>query len=229
MSTPDVWCIIDSLYSQSRTAGEPMKPRLKMRMWFTIILAGLLTGCLGSSQPFNDDFSDPASGWGASSHDTYVRGYQQGRYLFQIDVPRWIVWAMSGRTYTDIEVEAIAKAAGQPDNHYGLVCRYNDERFYYFAVSSDGYYAIFLMDGEQQLQPLTGRAMLRSAAIHTDGTDNRIVASCEGETLTLYVNGEQIVQTHDATLAKGDVGMAAGSVSEGGVSIWFDNFEASKP
>lgn len=211
-----------------------MKRPMKMRMWFILIQVGLVavclcTGCLGTSQPFTDDFSDPASGWGASSHETYVRGYQQGRYLFQIDVPRWIVWAMSGRTYSDVELEAVAKAAGQMDNHFGLVCRCQDEQFYYFAISSDGYYGIFLMDEEEELRPLSGRSMLRSAAIHTDGTDNRISVSCQGETLTLYVNGEQVAQVEDATLEKGDVGMAAGSVSEGGASIWFDNFEASKP
>jgi hypothetical protein len=206
-----------------------MKSRSTLHLWFIVILMSLVAACTGVSQPFTDDFSDPASGWGASSHETYVRGYQQGRYLFQIDVPRWFVWATSGRTYADVRVEAIAKAAGQPDNHFGLVCRYDDERFYYFAISSDGYYGIFLMDAQGDLQPLTGRAMLRSAAIHTDGTDNRIVASCESEFLTLYVNSEQVAQVRDATLIRGDVGMAAGALSQGGASVWFDDFEASRP
>jgi hypothetical protein len=206
-----------------------MKSRPNKNVWFFVILLSLISGCMGTSQPFTDDFSDPASGWGASSHETYVRGYQQGRYLFQIDVPRWVVWAMSGRSYTDVELGVIAKAAGHLDNHYGLVCRYEDEEFYYFAISSDGYYGIFRMDGENELRPLSGRAMLRSAAIRTDGTDNRIVASCAGSTLTLYVNGEQVAQVRDETLLKGDVGMAAGTVSIGGASIWFDEFEASKP
>ena len=77
--------------------------------------------------------------------------------------------------------------------------------------------------------PLTGRAMLRSSAIHMDGTDNRIVAVCEGSTLTLSANGEVIAQVDDDVLDKGDVGMAAGTVSAGGATVWLDDFEAREP
>jgi hypothetical protein len=201
----------------------------KLQVWVLVILIGLLSGCLGASQPFEDDFSDPASGWGAASHETYVRGYQQGRYLFQIDVPQWFVWATSGRSFEDVEIEAVARAAGQSDNHYGLVCRYSDEQFYYFAISADGYYAIFRSDEDGELLPLTGSSMLRSASIHTDGSDNRLLAVCQGVTLTLYVNGELAAQVEDETLAKGDVGLAAGTVETGGTSVWFDEFEVLRP
>jgi len=201
----------------------------KPQAWALVILIGFLAGCLGASQPFEDDFSDPASGWGAASHETYVRGYQQGRYLFQIDVPQWFVWATNGRTFQDVEIKAVARAAGQSDNHYGPICRYSDRQFYYFAISADGYYAIFRSDEEGELLPLTGSAMLRSAAIHIDGSDNRLLAVCQDATLTFYVNGELVAQVEDETLAEGDVGLAAGTVGAGGTSVWFDDFEALKP
>lgn len=201
----------------------------KLQTWVLVALIGLLSGCLGISQPFEDDFSDPASGWGAASHETYVRGYQQGRYLFQIDVPQWFVWATSGRTYQNVELEAVSRAAGQSDNHYGLICRYDDQQFYYFAISADGYYAIFRSDEDGELLPLTGIAMSRSSAIHTDGSDNRLLAVCEDAMLTLYVNGELVAQVEDETLSKGDVGLAAGTVGGGGTSVWFDDLEVLKP
>ena len=206
-----------------------MKPLPKIRGWMLVICLGLLSGCLGTSQPFKDDFSDPASGWGASSHETHVRGYQQGRYLFQVDVPRWFVWATSGRSYEDVRLSAVVRSSGPFDDHYGLLCRYAEEQFYYFALSSDGYYAIFRRDPDGALLPLTGKAMLRSSAIHTDGTDNRLVASCAGSTLMLYANGELIAQVEDEVLTKGDVGMAAGTVSAGGATMWFDDYEAREP
>jgi hypothetical protein len=203
------------------------------RKWLLWPLLGLMmlsvTGCLGASQPFEDDFSDPASGWGASSHETYVRGYQQGRYLFQIDVPQWFVWTTSGRSYADVEIAALARAAGQTDNHYGLLCRYADDQFYYFAISADGYYGIFRMDEDGELRPLTGSAMRRSATIHADGTDNRLTVSCEGPELTFYVNGAMLAQVEDDLLSKGDVGMATGTISAGGTSVWFDDFEVQRP
>ncbi len=201
----------------------------KLQAWVLVILIGLLTGCLGASQPFEDDFSDPASGWGAASHETYVRGYQQGRYLFQIDVPQWFVWATSGRSFEDVEIEAVARAAGQSDNHYGLICRNSDKQFYYFAISADGYYAIFRSDEDGELLPLTGSAMLRSAAVHTDGSDNRLLVMCQDTTLAFYVNGELVAQAEDETLAKGDIGLAAGTVGDGGTSVWFDDLEVLRP
>ncbi len=206
-----------------------MKPFTRASGWVLFVLVGVLSGCLRLSPAFEDDFSDPASGWGAASHETYVRGYQQGRYLFQIDVPEWFVWSTSGHAYDDVEVIAVTTAAGPADDHFGLLCRYADEAFYYFAISSDGYYAIFRKEPDVALLPLTGRAMVRSTAIRTDGTENRLMASCQGSTLSLYANGQLLAQVEDDTLENGDVGMAAGTVSKGGTSIWFDDFEAVKP
>jgi hypothetical protein len=206
-----------------------MEPLPKIRGLMLLIGLILLSGCLGTSQPFKDDFSDPASGWGAASHETYVRGYQQGRYLFQVDVPRWFVWATGGRNYEDVRLSALVRSSGLSDDHFGLLCRYTEEQFYYFALSSDGYYAIFRRDPEGVLLPLTGKAMLRSPAIHTDGTDNRIVATCAGSMLALYANGELVAQVDDEVLSKGDVGMAAGTISAGGAMVWFDDFEARAP
>lgn len=194
-----------------------------------ILCVVVLAGCAKISAPFKDDFSDPASGWGASSHETYVRGYQQGRYLMQIDVPQWFVWTTAGRTYQDVEVEVKLRSEQVADNHYGVFCRYTEGQFYYFAISTDGYYAIFFRNEDGELLPLTGQAMLRSSLIRTDGSENRLVAVCEGTQLTFYVNGEEVAQVEDETLDRGDVGMAAGTVRQGGTIIWFDDLEVDKP
>lgn len=197
--------------------------------WLFILSVAVLAGCARSSPPFKDDFSDPASGWGASSHETYVRGYQQGRYLMQIDVPDWLVWTTAGRTYQDVKVEVKVRSEQVADNHYGVFCRYTDGQFYYFAISTDGYYAIFLRDENGNLLPLTGQAMLRSSLIRTDGNENRLAAVCEGTRLTLYINGEQAAQVEDETLERGDIGMAAGTVRQGGTIVWFDDLKVDKP
>ncbi len=199
------------------------------RYIFLILVLLLLGGCAGGTAPFSDDFSDPASGWGASSHETYVRGYQQGQYLIQIDVPHWFVWAINGHKYGDAALEVTTRTENTQDNHYGLLCRYENDNFYYFAISSDGYYAIYRHDAGQGLIPLTGAAMLRSPQIHTDGTENHLRAECQGDQLTLYVNGTLVAQAQDDTLSKGFVGLAAGTLKQGGVLVWFDDFSAEKP
>jgi hypothetical protein len=189
----------------------------------------ILAGCARTAAPFTDDFSDPASGWGAASHETYVRGYQQGRYLIQIDASQWLVWAASGRTYQDVDVDVNIHSEGVADNHYGVFCRYTEGEFYYFAISTDGYFAIFRHSAEGVLQPLTGTAMSRSSLIRLDGSENRIRAVCKGKQLSLYINGEQAAQVEDATLERGDIGMAAGTLRQGGTIVWFDDLKVDKP
>lgn len=189
----------------------------------------VLAGCMSTSAPFTDDFSDPASGWGASSHETYVRGYQQGRYLMQIDVPGWFIWTTAGRSFDDVDLEVVVRSERVSDNHYGLFCRYTEGQFYYFAISTDGYYAIFRRTEDGDLLPLTGRAMLRSPLIRTDGTENRLQAVCQEDELRFFINGEQAVRITDDTLTRGDIGMAAGTLDQGGTIVWFDNLDVSKP
>jgi hypothetical protein len=195
----------------------------------TLIGLLLLASCVGNSAYFTDDFSDPASGWGAASTETYVRGYDSGKYLIRIDVPQWFVWTTGGYRFDDVALEAVIRSEGMVDNHYGLLCRYEGSDFYYFAVSADGYYAIF-HHTEEGMEPLTGPAMLRSPLIHREGAQNRLLAVCQGENLSLYVNGELVDQVEDAALPRGDVGLAAGTLEQGEATlVWFDDLEVRAP
>ena len=47
--------------------------------------------------------------------------------------------------------------------------------------------------------------------------------------ITLFVNGEQLLQVQDDDLRQGDVGLVAGTVGEPGTDILFDNFSLSEP
>jgi len=194
-----------------------------------LLMLSVLAGCARTSAPFTDDFSDPASGWGSATPETHMRSYQNGRYFIQVDVPQWFVWVASGRVYQDVEVDIKVRSEGVSDNHYGVFCRYTDGEFYYFAISGDGFYAIFHRDADGELQPLTGAAMLRSSLIRLDGSENRIRAVCKGTQLRLYINGEQVAQVQDDTLERGDVGMAAGTLRQGGTIVWFDDLRVDKP
>jgi hypothetical protein len=201
------------------------------RFWLIAFVLGvcLLPGCRKNAVEFTDDFTDPASGWGAASHETYVRGYQKGEYLIQIDVPQWFVWTTAGRSSNDVDINVTARSAGQFNNHFGIVCRYEEQAFYYFAVSSDGYYGIFEHVADGQLLPLSGTDMLFSSFLNPQGMQNDIRAVCEGDRLALYANGQLLVEVENDNLDTGDVGVAAGTLKTGGTSIWFDDFEVRKP
>jgi hypothetical protein len=71
--------------------------------------------------------------------------------------------------------------------------------------------------------------MVPSTAIRQGGSVNHLEATCQGNQLSLVVNGELLETVTDNALAQGEVGIAAGSGPLGGVRIHFDNFVAAEP
>lgn len=112
-----------------------------------------------------------------------------------------------------------------------MICRQVDrENFYYFAISADGFYAIFRRaDGEMEILSGNENEMSPSSAIRTGQKNNHILATCQGNELSLYVNGQLVETVTDDTHAEGDVGIGAGSDAKGGARVQFDNFAATKP
>lgn len=200
-----------------------------------LALACSLSPVTGGGQPpegvlFQDDFSNPSSGWDSVRTDEGMTDYDGGAYHIVVDKAQTDYWANPGRDFTDVRVEVDAtKAAGPDDNDYGVICRYQDvDNFYAFLISSDGFYAITkIADGEYEL--LGTDSMLESDSIRQGGATNRIRADCIGTTLTLYVNGQQLTSIDDASYAKGDVGLIAGTFDEPGADIKFDNFVVREP
>jgi hypothetical protein len=207
---------------------------MRLRQGLFVILALVLfTRCAGSSAAFSDDFSDPASGWSVASTEAYQYGYDRGQYLIRLDDAERYVWTTAGRAYDDVTIEVVVQSEGATDNHFGVLCRASGAEFYYFAISADGYYAIFRHTEADGLLPLTGPAMLRSPLIHRDsgsGT-NRLLAVCEDTTLAFYINGERVAQieVEEDGLEKGDVGLAAGMVRGESTVVWFDDLDVVEP
>ena len=179
---------------------------------------------------FQDDFSRPISGWDQQSKGSYSTGYYQGTYLIDVETPNSDAWSTPGLSFENsvVQVEA-SQAAGPNDNVFGLICRYQDGRnFYFFVISGDGYAGIGLnKDGRRQL--LSGEALLPSAAVRQGQAGNVLRADCIDFNLRFYVNGVLVAEAQAAEWSRGDVGLMAGSYDQGGVRILFDNFSVVKP
>ncbi|MDT8899023.1 hypothetical protein QYE77_12180 [Thermanaerothrix sp. 4228-RoL] len=180
---------------------------------------------------FQDDFSDPDSGWDRRQDSDGVTDYTgDGAYRIRVDTPNLEVWANPGRNFKDVQIEVDAtKVAGPDDNDFGVLCRYVDtQNFYFFLISSDGYFGIGKkVNGETQV---IGAENLEShTAIRQGTTTNHIRADCVGNTLSLHVNGTLLRTVNDEALKEGDVGLIAGAYAEPGVEIFFDNFMVYKP
>ena len=123
---------------------------------------------------FQDDFSDPTSGWDQINEVEGITDYSNGVYRILVNTDNTDVWANPGLSFSDTvtEVEA-TKVGGPDDNDLGLICRYQDEsNFYFFIISSDGFYGIAkVLNGEQELVGLEN--MEYSEAINQGNATNR--------------------------------------------------------
>lgn len=214
---------------------------IKKYPFLTVILALLLAALAcslagGAAQNlpegvlFQDDFSDSSSGWDQVNSEEGITDYENGVYRIWVNAAETDIWANPGLDFTNTVVEVDATKVGGPDdNDFGVVCRYQDvNNFYFFVISSDGYYAIGkFMGGEYKL--IGTEQMLPDEAIHQGNASNQIKADCVGSHLVLHVNGSKLTDVEDTAFASGDVGLIAGSFGEIGVDIHFDNFVVKQP
>ncbi len=155
--------------------------------------------------------------------------YDAGGYRIAVNQPDVNLWSTPHRDFANVRLEVDeGKLGGADDNRAGLICRYSANSYYFFMITHDGFYGVGIFkDGQSTL--LGQNEMQSSAAIHTGVNINHLRADCVGDTLTFYVNGQQIAQVRDATLTQGDVGLIAGTFSHPDADFIFDNFVAIQP
>ncbi len=178
---------------------------------------------------FKDDFSSPTSGWDRYKSAEGTMDYDGGAYRILVNSLQVNFWSTPHKDFSDVRIEVDAgKIAGPDENRIGLICRDTGNQYYFFVISSDGYYGIGIFTNGQTA--LLGQSeMQASDKIKTGIAINHLRADCDGDTLTLYVSGFQLAQVHDPNLKHGDVGLLAGTFTHPGVDIIFDNFVVMKP
>jgi hypothetical protein len=126
-----------------------------------------------------------------------------------------------------VETDA-ARLAGPAQNLFGLVCRSsNSEAFYFFAISSDGYFGLGKV--KKARVTLLGQKMMEYSPAILQGNPNHLRFDCIGQTLKGSVNGQAIATGQDADFSSGEVGLLAGALDSPGVDMAFDNFVVYKP
>jgi len=176
---------------------------------------------------YQDDFSDPNSGWDEETWEAGVVRYQDGEYEMTVKKTSWMVWSNLNEEYSDLAISVdtrVIDPTGGGD--YGLICRYQDEdNFYALEVSEDGYFSVWKRDQGETVMISDWEA---SDAIPVD-TPFRIVAVCSGNHLMLGVDGKLLADVTDDSFTNGKFGMLAGTYDKSGLTIGFDNFTVYKP
>jgi len=204
-------------------------------VWTLSILACSLIGGNESSEIppevlFKDNFSDNNSGWDQLNDESIITDYNNGIYHIYINMDNTDVWANPGLDFSDsvIEVNA-AKKGGPDDNDFGVICRYQGpDDFYFFIVSSDGYYAIGKWSGGDQVL-ISSENMEYSDVINQGYATNKLRAECISSSLVLWANDQVLAEVTDTDFKTGDVGLIAGTFNVPGTDIEFDDFVVNKP
>jgi len=210
---------------------------------FTVLLLSiglLLTACLPTSTAqtipsgnpgdilYQESFADNTSGWDRILNDGGIMDYDSGGYRFLIREPKVNYWSTPGKLFGDVRVEAdVTRLNGPDENRVGLMCRYQGGNYYFFIISTDGFYSIGKFIAGQAIL-LGQESMLPSEIILVDGI-NHLRADCVGSTLTFYVNFTQVASVQDADFPTGDIGVLAGSFNEPDVDVLFQNFMVIQP
>jgi hypothetical protein len=190
--------------------------------------------CNAGGTLFADDFNGEQNcGWVEYNRGGAVVAMEDGSLKISTSSPGEIWWTNPERNFDDviINVEA-SQIAGVNDNAYGIICRYQDEQnFYMFLISGDGYYAIGKYSGtDVPVTYLTSDGQYQASDLINQGeATNDIQASCIGNQLSLAVNGEPLLTVTDNDFASGDIGLAASAMQQGTVEISFDDLRVFAP
>jgi hypothetical protein len=198
---------------------------------FTSCQSSLAESVNSGTVLFQDDFSNPSSGWmhGTDSNGN-IADYSKGGFRIFVNTNIESYITIPHLQFTDVRIEVEASKIGGPDdNDFGVVCRFQDEKnFYFFEISSDGYYGIGKFKNDQLIL-LNNEKMQASEIIHQGNGSNHLRADCNHSELIFYVNGQKLAQINDADFKTGDVGLIAGTFKTPGTDILFDNFTVIKP
>jgi len=171
---------------------------------------------------FQDDFSNPKSGWDRASQGGNSTDYADGKYRITLSTPQQDIWANPYQYFDqDIIVEVdVWQNSSTVQAAYGIICGYSDvNNFYALTIGGGGYVEIFRY---QQ-----GKRLTLYSAENQPGIDpeyNHLKAECTSSSLQLWVNGSLVAEVEALEVPYGDVGLIVSSFDEANVEILFDNF-----
>ena len=152
--------------------------------------------------------------------------FARGRYVIQATRPNALVWSTFGGSYQDVTVAVDVAFDPKIDTTAAGIMFHNrdDQHFYLFSVSNDGFYALDLHDesGWKSLIEWT-----RWPEIDTHGGNNRLQVSTQRDSIKLYLNGKLLTETSDTTIPDGRLGLAVNSFEHSAAAVSFGDLRVT--
>ncbi len=137
-----------------------------------------------------------------------------------------VIFAEQSYNSISIEMRALLEEGSAPASAYGIVFRYqNADNYNVFAVDGVGRYSIWVRSNGvwRELRGLDEN-WTQDERIRSIGQSNRLTVDIIGDTLTGYVNSQQIIRVVDDTLDGGTVGIYF-ATDDGAASVLVDSYK----
>lgn len=180
---------------------------------------------------FFDDFSDTSSGLLVDYVDeSQANYYFDGEYFLEVYPESFITLDYYIQSYDDIVIGADVRfATPADDGGAAILCRLDPEtfNFYSFELSEDGYYSIYKHENDEWI-PLV-EWVYSDFVLQNVNKPFRMSAVCDGNQLSLSMNGRLLAEVTDSSFTSGFVALSASTYINPNLAVAFDNLEISTP
>ena len=155
-----------------------------------------------------------------------------GLLIFDLQGPSaWVYATYEPYTYTDVRLDIKTNNRGTNNNNISLICRKSDAGWFEFDVANNGLYEIVFGKIVEDKVEYTIMAEGGSTKIKPGLAENEYGIVCQGNTLVLYINGEEARRIEDQKylLPEGKVGIAVSSFRDVPVTVDFFWARISQP
>ena len=182
---------------------------------------------------FTEEFDNELSDWGefqlGEENPDFDLTTENGRLVFDIrGQGNFIYTYYDAQVYDDVRVEVETTNHSYNDNNVSLICRYTENTsFYEFSIANSGLYWIFRVDlfGDGYTTIADGGSNKVVTGQHT----NQYAITCEGNKLTLYINGVETTTVEDSAFKEGKVGVSVSSFDLVPINVDFERMKIMQP
>lgn len=155
---------------------------------------------------------------------------EDGVITFDLDeTEKYVYVYYTPYTYTDTAISIQAVNKGSNSIMTSLICRYSDEGWYEINIQNDGLYSLYAyIFADNRYYTIANGG---STAINQGKSTNDYTFICEGEELTIYVNGKMVKSIKDTKyqLSEGFVGFGVSSLNAIPVKVNIEYFDIALP
>ena len=194
----------------------------------TVLLAisTVASANVDSGYLFYDDFDDQETEWETGSWRWRGRGYRSGEYaIWENWYDRYqLSWAPYEGLFPEqfVAVVEAYKYSGADDVDYGIAWGRDNENFYHFKVTPDGWYMVaWKRYGEWRDSPVP---WTECEQINPGPQRNTLRVMVREGKVTLYINGEECESFEPSMTGPWKIGVTAGTGAIARMEVRFTSF-----